>query len=1075
MSSTTQLYKTPPGGFKRQRIQNSCDRCKQAKKDSIAEQASNICTNCVHFNVPCTHRLAEARHAKKAGKAQESIEETRPEAMGRMAKTSPSASTQSSALYDIDTAKGYINAVLSVSTPYELPENREDIHKLVVQISCYARQLENQLAEVTAALSSTGSQDVVPRPVPFQCDMPRVKEEDIDNDVLLSDSLRRLNFGTSQKTGFYGKGSNVMLLQTALKIKDGIDEETVLAERSTRAEYWSIFSWQNIPFEPAFFYEFPEPDLITDLTALYFEKFQVSFKMLHRPSFERAIKQGQHFRDNTFGCLLLTVCAVASRYSNDPRVFIEGNNELSAGWKWIRQIRPFSILSFGNGNDPCVYELQALCNYIAFILTTTSGDLAWPLLSLGVRYAQSVGVHHRGFVEGKLTAEKELWKRAFWVLIAVDTFTTANYGRPRATNPLDYNQEFPCEVDDCFWENPDPEQSFKQPEGKLSDVTFWIQLLKILRVYGIAQRSILALNKRGLEGHIWGLPRDEKVILELDSLLNQWIDGIPEHLRWNPDGQSDPIFFNQSATIYSIYYWVQIQIHRPFIPTSRDDKNGGLSYPSLAVCTNAARSCVRVLDIQSRKGIVDWSTAQMTLFSSAMVLVLNLWGGSRLGFSPNSARLLEDVNKCLNILRVFEKRWQKAGSLVDMITGLLSATEVSNETRLSQKHTRTDDETQVAQDASEPSDTPLTSMPNSIAMDSFLWSVLTDNSFTSNGSTNLPFYTEELGRTPTYPGIPSGAHPVQGQYSAEGWGWQSTVDASLPAQLNPGFGDTPSGHTSDSSSPSSTTGLMGAENITSVFQTGEDCNAKLVIEEVKAGIPDAQITFIECDLASLQSVKKAAHEFLSQSNRLDILICNAGVMALPPGLTKDGYELQFGINQLSHSCLIKILLPTLLRTAEPPNSDVRVIFLSSQGYRGHPTGGIIFKDLRTTQDMAVLGPLTRYGQSKLANILYAAELGRRYPNIMSVSVHPGVIKTGLVTSSSGVTQALTTVFASCQMVTPEEGAYNQVWTATCDRSKLVNGAYYEPVGKLAKKMREGNNSQLAEQLWEWTEVELKDY
>ncbi|EEB88420.1 hypothetical protein MPER_13757, partial [Moniliophthora perniciosa FA553] len=98
-----------------------------------------------------------------------------------------------------------------------------------------------------------------------------------------------------------------------------------------------------------------------------------------------------------------------------------------------------------------------------------------------------------------------------------------------ATNPLDYNQEFPCEVDDYFWENPDPEQCFKQPEGRPSDVTFWIQLLKILRVYGIAQRSILALNKRGLEGHIWGLPRDEKVILELDSLLNQWIDGIPEH------------------------------------------------------------------------------------------------------------------------------------------------------------------------------------------------------------------------------------------------------------------------------------------------------------------------------------------------------------------------------------------------------------------------------------------------------------------------------------------------------------------------------------------------------------------
>ncbi|KAK7045973.1 short-chain alcohol dehydrogenase [Paramarasmius palmivorus] len=256
-----------------------------------------------------------------------------------------------------------------------------------------------------------------------------------------------------------------------------------------------------------------------------------------------------------------------------------------------------------------------------------------------------------------------------------------------------------------------------------------------------------------------------------------------------------------------------------------------------------------------------------------------------------------------------------------------------------------------------------------------------------------------------------------------------------------------------------------------IYFSGRDSRkAQAVIEEVKSQVPDAPITFIECDLASLQSVKKAADEFVSLSTRLDVLMCNAGVMALPPGLTKDGYEIQFGTNHLGHALLIKSLLPTLIRTAEQPNSDVRVVILSSQAYLTHPTGGIIFKDLHTPQDMAIFGAMTRYSQSKLANLLYAAELARRYPNITSVSIHPGIVKTELMHGASSAMQKLSAVW---RMVSPEQGAHNQVWASTCEKSKLVNGAYYEPVGKLTEKCREGKSSQLAERLWDWTEAELK--
>jgi NAD(P)-dependent dehydrogenase (short-subunit alcohol dehydrogenase family) len=120
---------------------------------------------------------------------------------------------------------------------------------------------------------------------------------------------------------------------------------------------------------------------------------------------------------------------------------------------------------------------------------------------------------------------------------------------------------------------------------------------------------------------------------------------------------------------------------------------------------------------------------------------------------------------------------------------------------------------------------------------------------------------------------------------------------------------------------------------------------------------------------------------------------NAGVCALSPGLTKEGYEIQFGINHVGHALLTKLLMPTLLKTAEHPGSDVRIITMASRGHTVAPPAGIIFNDLKTAQEtIGSNGSWLRYGQSKLANIHYAAELAAHYPQITSVSIDPGTIK-----------------------------------------------------------------------------------
>ncbi|GAB1198092.1 hypothetical protein APSETT444_007400 [Aspergillus pseudonomiae] len=183
---------------------------------------------------------------------------------------------------------------------------------------------------------------------------------------------------------------------------------------------------------------------------------------------------------------------------------------------------------------------------------------------------------------------------------------------------------------------------------------------------------------------------------------------------------------------------------------------------------------------------------------------------------------------------------------------------------------------------------------------------------------------------------------------------------------------------------------VGAQSVTQlakhsparIYISGRNAtSAETIINEIAESGSNTPVSFVECDLASLDSVKKAAEDILAKESRLDVLMCNAGIMALPPDLTKDGYEVH-----CYHYCN---------NTAEA-GADVRVIILTSIGYQLHPSGGIVFDDLKHTQDYGVFGSWRRYGQSKLANILYARELARRYPDITTVSVHPGVITTGLV-------------------------------------------------------------------------------
>ena len=157
---------------------------------------------------------------------------------------------------------------------------------------------------------------------------------------------------------------------------------------------------------------------------------------------------------------------------------------------------------------------------------------------------------------------------------------------------------------------------------------------------------------------------------------------------------------------------------------------------------------------------------------------------------------------------------------------------------------------------------------------------------------------------------------------------------------------------------------------------------------IRQKYPQAQVTVMPLDLSDLKNVRAFAQAFLAKYDRLDILINNAGVMALPARKTADGFEMQFGTNHLGHFALTGLLLPILKAT-----SNARVVTVSSGV---HVSGDIHFDDLQWEKKYDRWGA---YAQSKLANLLFAYELQRRLNaagiKLISVGCHPGYAATNL--------------------------------------------------------------------------------
>ncbi|KAG9309253.1 fungal-specific transcription factor domain-containing protein [Chiua virens] len=312
-----------------------------------------------------------------------------------------------------------------------------------------------------------------------------------DEDIMtlrLSASFKSMNLVPRRRARFFGKSSGVMLIQKAIDLKKeatGADEGDPIIFRPVDD---NCYPWElaaRTIAEPE--YTFPDNDLRLGLVHLYFVHINPLSPFLHRPSFERKVRQGVHLRNSSFGAVYLLICACASRYSDDTRVFLDfvesGIHEHLAGWKYFEQVQMVRRTLLG---PPCLEDLQTynVCVFV-FVPTGLIVTVVCPILA-----RDDVGAHRRKSYNEKNSVEGELWKRAFWLLVLFDCQMSSSLGRPCAIQDEDFDLDYPIECDDEYWEHPDPEQAFKQPPDKPSTVSYFVSFIKLNNILSFAHRTI---------------------------------------------------------------------------------------------------------------------------------------------------------------------------------------------------------------------------------------------------------------------------------------------------------------------------------------------------------------------------------------------------------------------------------------------------------------------------------------------------------------------------------------------------------------------------------------------------------
>ncbi|PPQ93067.1 hypothetical protein CVT25_011943 [Psilocybe cyanescens] len=520
-------------------------------------------------------------------------------------------------------------------------------------------------------------------------DFLEISEADDIGHVILAEQLERISLNPTTAKRFLGQASPIMAAQQASALRSqlaGVPDGGWDLKHFRRPLFWIMSPWElEYVTSPETTYVFPDFDLLLSLVTIYFEKINTLLPILHEPTFMEALMSWKHYQDQSFGMTVLLVCANASRYSTDPRVCYSPDHQkpaMSAGWHYFSQIPIHRKIMLYTAT---VYDLQYYSLAAIYLSGTSLCPVSCNLVGIGLRYAIELGAHRR---KGKTqpSADAELLKRAFWfancslhnrALFCLDSIVNSFHGRPSGISHESFDIEYPIECDDEYWEDEDPEKAFKQPPGKPCVISNFVYLIKLCEILGFASRTLYCTKKSRILSGYFGDDWDMRMVAELDSSLNKWKASLPPYCElyiilspndadlsvvlWDPDRENS-VFFQQTANLHATFFYVQILVHRPFLT-----KQSSLSFSSLAMCTNAARSCSHIQEVAMARDRVVLPITVYNAFTAGIIIVLCLWGSQRPGYVGDLKKEKDNLLKCVKILGECESIWHSAGAFRDIL------------------------------------------------------------------------------------------------------------------------------------------------------------------------------------------------------------------------------------------------------------------------------------------------------------------------------------------------------------------------------------------------------------------------
>lgn len=729
----TQSYASGQLAYKKRKIERACDACRRRKtKCDGPHMPDNVCTNCVQNRKTCSY--VEASKPRGPPKAYITGLEDRLERMEALLKRlRPEA----------DFSEELGSPVIRDSWKHDpdserRPSPHEKSSSPIVPLRAHGSPSVGAGLPVGSSGVSVRSRRSAGTPrtdTDLSSDAYTSSESEEVGELSLSRGMKRLTIRglepaqehcslVDSQVRFHGKSSCFKLIEPTRKLREehmnrifqesySTDVESGQGSRSSpestssvsftpirRPEFWTTPSWE-LAFEGfqdrletlchLLTKEFPLPDLADSLIDLFFLHINPQCPLFHRPTFERQWREGLQEKDPWFGCLCLSLFAVASRWCDDPRVLDGHGYDIPeaetpdeeckwqrAGWKYFNAAVDVHRDSRSLFHPPGLFEVQTMSLLGMFLRGTAFHPVAWLFISIGLRKAQDVGAHRKKVYGAKPSVEEELWKRAFWVLVLYDRIGSAALGRPCCSGEEDFDVDLPLEVDDEYWETEDPEKAFQQPPGKPSKIAAFNSYLKLTKISAYALRTIYALDRSKLLVSA-ARPRWQEVLNHLSAAMTEWVDSVPPHLQWSPH-MEDPYFANQSVTLYTSYYLIHILIYRPFLPgslrsLSNSPPHANMPVPCIAVCINAGKSCAKILRSQIQQGISNIPTLICGSHMCAAILLMHFWdlkwqerkqlqSGGMEDVKPTlavaMAELLEDVSFFIKVLEHVKPRWRNA-------------------------------------------------------------------------------------------------------------------------------------------------------------------------------------------------------------------------------------------------------------------------------------------------------------------------------------------------------------------------------------------------------------------------------